>query len=55
MRAGRVGWQDTLDRYGVDAIAFDPTDWPLADAIARDAGWREAYRGADGVVYVRAR
>ncbi len=55
VRAGRVGWQDTLDRYGVDAVAFDPTDWPLADAIARDAGWREAYRGADGVVYVRAR
>ena len=55
VRAGRTGWQDTLDRYRVDAVAFDPADWPLADAITRDAGWREAYRGADGVVYVRAR
>ena len=45
VRAGRVGWQDTLDRYGVDAIAFDPTDWPLADAIARDAGLARGVSG----------
>ncbi len=54
VRSGRTGWQDTLDRYEVEAVVFDPHDWPLADAIARDAGWQEAYRGVDGVVYVRA-
>jgi hypothetical protein len=53
VRSAGQGWQQVLDRWGVDAVVVDSRDWDLADVIATDPGWRAAYRDGDGVLYVR--
>ncbi len=54
VRAAAQGWQRILDRWHVDGVVVDTRDWALADVIARDPGWRLAYRDADGAFYVRS-
>jgi hypothetical protein len=53
VRSAGQGWQQVLDRWGVDAVVVDTRDWDLAGVIASDPEWRLAYRDADGVLYVR--
>lgn len=54
LRNAGTGWAAVLDRWRADAIVIDTRDWPLAAQIAKDPGWRLAYRDGDGVLYVRA-
>jgi hypothetical protein len=51
---GREGWQDTLDRWGVDvAVLSTRQSGELLERIAHDSGWRRTYTNDDGSVYVR--
>ena len=50
--AGRDGWRDQLDGWGVRFVVTTARDTAFGDRLAR-AGWRELYRDADGVVYAR--
>ncbi|HXF71900.1 MAG TPA: hypothetical protein VNO79_04725 [Actinomycetota bacterium] len=52
---GREGWQEILDRWGVQAVAADREQQDgLIPRIHRDPGWRLVYEGRDGLVFVRA-
>jgi hypothetical protein len=52
---GREGWQDVLDRYGVDVLALSPgQSQKLIERVDVDPGWRRIYRDEDGSVFVRA-
>jgi hypothetical protein len=42
----RPGWQDQLDRYGVDAVLLPP-DQPLAGVLKESPRWQQVY--SDGV------
>ena len=49
------GWQETLDRWGVDVVvASTDRDGALLAAIGDDPGWRPVYQGGEGSVYVRS-
>jgi hypothetical protein len=51
---GREGWQDVLDRYGVDVLALSPSQsQKLIDRAITDPGWQRIYRDDDGSVFVR--
>ena len=50
---GRDGWQDILDRWRVDGVALRAEDTTIASLIAKDPGWRLAYRDGLGRLYVR--
>jgi hypothetical protein len=53
--AGLEGWQDVLDRWGVDAvIATRDQQTTLLPRIRRDPRWRLAYTDDDGSIFVRA-
>jgi hypothetical protein len=54
LRHAGAAWPDILDRWNVDAIVIDTRDWPLADEIAKNPGWRLAYEDGDGVLYLRS-
>jgi hypothetical protein len=49
------GWEGALDRWQIDTVV---ASWdhqgPLIEAMSRSTGWREVYRGSDGVVFVRS-
>jgi hypothetical protein len=47
------GWAEILDRYDPDALLFPPSE-PITKGPAEDAGWCEAYRDDNEVVYLRA-
>jgi len=36
---GHYEWEQVLNRYGIE-IALVPIDWPLAELLKRNAGWR---------------
>jgi hypothetical protein len=46
------GWARTPERYGVDAMVFPPQE-PITKGPAEEAGWCEAYRDDNEVVYLR--
>jgi len=49
------GWAPLLDRRGVDVVVASRTHQaPLIDAMSGDAGWRQLYADAEGVVFVRS-
>jgi hypothetical protein len=51
---GREGWQSVLDRWNVRAVAADRDQLKgLLPRIRRDPGWRMAYQGRDGFLFVR--
>lgn len=48
---GEPGWQDTLDRYGVDLVMLQP-DRSLLGRL-REGGWKEIYSSPQVVIYER--
>ena len=49
------GWAALLHRRGVDmVVASRSHQAPLIDALSADAGWRQLYADAEGVVFVRS-
>jgi hypothetical protein len=49
------GWSETLDAWGVTVVVgARDGEKPLIDALSRDAGWKQFYADADGVIFVRA-
>lgn len=52
--AGRAGWQETLDRYGVNTLMLSPDNQPGLIAAARSsADWRLLYEDDVAVIFVR--
>ena len=51
--AGVDGWQDQLDEWGVTVVVAAGDGQDAFSARLEAAGWREAYRDADGAVLVR--
>lgn len=49
---GAPGWQQILDRYGVDVVMVEH-ETPLSSLLASDAGWQREYADDMSVVYVR--
>jgi hypothetical protein len=47
------GWDRIIDEYQVDALIFPPFE-PITKGPAEDAGWCEAYRDDNEVVYLRS-
>lgn len=45
-------WRGALDRYGIE-LALTPEDWPLANVLAEDPGWREIGREGGAVLFER--
>ena len=52
IKNAEVGWGEIVDRYDPDALVFPPSE-PITKGPAEDAGWCEAYRDANEVVYLR--
>ena len=52
VRGAEAGWDEIVDRYDVDAMLFPP-DEPITKGPAEAAGWCEAYRDDNEVVYLR--
>lgn len=46
------GWEDLLDRYGVDAVLM-PRKAHLSEVLRDHPGWREAFTGSIESVFVR--
>ena len=52
--AGRDGWQQVLDRWGVDVLVLQPDQSTgLLAVIGNDPGWRPVLQTDHGSVYVR--
>jgi hypothetical protein len=50
----RQGWQDVLDRWGIDVVVLARDQQRLAiPIVAADPGWRLAYQDADGLIFIR--
>ena len=47
------GWEAIIDGYDVDALLFPPSE-PITKGPAEDAGWCEAFRDDNEVVYLRS-
>ena len=39
LASGSHDWEQILDHYRID-LALVPVEWPLAELLKRDAGWR---------------
>jgi hypothetical protein len=50
---GDEGWQDILDRYGIDVVVWK-TDGRLAQLLKLDKGWKQIHRDDLATVWVRA-
>ena len=46
-------WAEVLDSRRIEAIAA-PSQWPLIPLLRSQDGWRVAYEGDDGMLFVRA-
>ena len=53
VRGAEPGWADIPDRYGVDALVFPPFE-AISKGPAEQAGWCEAYRDDNEVVFLRS-
>jgi hypothetical protein len=49
----KPGWQQTLDRYGVDVLIIERGS-ALAHALDAEAAWKRVFRGPIEAVYVRS-
>jgi hypothetical protein len=50
----RPGWAEALERWRIDVVVATPDHQaPLIASLATDAAWRETYRDAEGVIFVR--
>jgi hypothetical protein len=49
---GEPGWQQVLDRHGVDLVLWD-RDSPVSTLLAESSGWRALYLDADSTVFCR--
>jgi hypothetical protein len=53
--SGREGWQEVLDRWGVDVLILHPGDASgLLNVIGSESDWRLLRTSLDGSVYVRS-
>ncbi len=52
VRGAEPGWEEIVDRYEVDAMLFPPYE-AITKGPAEDAGWCEAFRDDNEVVYLR--
>ncbi len=48
----RSGWQQTLDRYGVNVVIVEKNSG-LAGALSGESGWNRAFTGPIEAVFVR--
>jgi hypothetical protein len=46
-------WARSLQRWDVEAVVAKNAEWDLIPILRDDPGWRVAYEGADGVLFVR--
>ena len=53
VRGADEGWEAIADRYDVDALLFPPNE-PIAKGPADSAGWCEAYRDDNEVLFLRS-
>ena len=49
---GREGWQERLERYGVDVVLWQRA-WPLAELLSIDPAWEVVRRDEEWIVAVR--
>jgi len=49
---GGADWREPLERYQVRVVLIEP-DAPLAERLAREAGWRRIYEDKQAVVFGR--
>ena len=49
---GHYEWEQILDRYHIE-IALVPIDWPLAELLKRNAGWRLIKDDGLGILFER--
>jgi len=50
----RHGWQDVLDRWGIDVVVLARDQQRFAiPIVGADPGWRLAYQDADGLIFIR--
>lgn len=47
-----AGWQDTLNQYDVRWVILPPSR-PLTRELTRTKGWREFFRDATAVIFVK--
>ena len=52
VRGAEPGWAEVVDRYEVDAMVFPPFE-AISKGPAEDAGWCEAFRDENEVVFLR--
>jgi hypothetical protein len=52
VRGAEAGWEEIPDRYDVDAMVFPPFE-AISKGPAEHAGWCEAYRDDNEVVFLR--
>jgi len=52
VRIADPDWEEIVDRWKVDAMLFPPNE-PITRGPATDAGWCEAYRDSNEVLYLR--
>jgi hypothetical protein len=45
-------WEQLLNRYGIE-MAIVPVDWPLAELLKRNAGWRLVKDDGLGILFER--
>jgi len=53
VRTAEPGWERIVDRWQVDALLFPPHE-AITRGIAEDAGWCEAFRDDNEVLYLRS-
>ena len=52
LASGNYEWERLLDRYGIE-IAIVPVEWPLAELLKRDTGWRLVKDDGLGILFER--
>ncbi len=52
VRTAEPGWEEIVDRWQVDALLFPPQE-AITRGPAEVAGWCEAFRDENEVVYLR--
>jgi hypothetical protein len=51
---GAAGWEEILDRYGVNLIALDAaTHTTLIGRLRENENWRQSYSDNVGTVFIR--
>jgi hypothetical protein len=53
VRFGVSGYGAILDRWQIDAVLLDRTDWPLDDVIRGNPEWTVLFEDSGSAVFVR--